>query len=360
MWNRNKDSYNEESRTKNIADGIIEGMSEAVTESRSFLDRRFGRRSSSPENRERVSDKTKKEINRSLSRAFAVVDFILDTRHFEGNNNPAWERKLDELSRIGVSTEQLMVRAISGWKNSFSYQTRYNAADDLLKLYYQQGRISDTLEQVDEYVRSLSMTANAEFIKIKCYNNHLSFVRNDIDKVKRQLEKVNDTANVDSHLNVSATKLRRMYIQTELKDTDIIKVFDLEKELSTLNGLPNPWSRTDIIESIYAKAELLERMISSGRLNEKLGELVKKCEARVAAMDGKIGEALCLAGILTSFFTDEKFDAMNPDDENSSVNRMNLEELIDFYRDFVDAVKENVTDKICGFPKNNDNQIREE
>lgn len=360
MWKNKKDSHKEESRTKNIADGIMEGVSEAVSESRSILDRILGRQTSSPENNERVPDNVKREIIRSLSRFHAVVDFILDTRHFEGQNNPAWEKKLAELDRYCGSTKQLMDKAVSAWKKGFTSQTRYNLADDLLKLYYQQGRISDTLEQVDEYVRSLSESSNAEFIKIKCYNNHLSFVRQDVDKVDRLLNKLNDPSFAEGTLDVPAEKLRRMFIQDELKDIDINKVFDLEKELSELDKLPNPWSRTDMITSIRAKAERLEQIIMSGRLEDKLSESLKRSEARVAAMDDKIGEALCIAGILTSFFTDEKFDAMNPDDESSSVNRMELEELIAFYLAFVDAVKENVTDKIKEFPGNNNNQVREE
>lgn len=361
MWNKKKDSHDEDSRKKGIADGILEGVSEAISESRTALGRIFGRGTSSPENGEKISDEVKREITRSLSQAVAVVDFILDTRHFEAGSNPAWERKLNELNQIGGSTKQQMERAIGAWKNSYLIQTRYSAADDLLKLYYQKGRISDTLEQVDEYVRSLSETANADFIRIKCYNNHLSFVRNDMENVNRQLEKLNSsTADADSPMNVPPAKLREMFIRAELKDTDVIKVFDLEKQLSALKKQPNPWSRTDIIESIYATAELLERMIASGRVDQKLSDSAKQSEARISAMEDKIGESLCIAGILTSFFTDERFDAMDPDAENSSVNQMELEELIAFYRDFADAVKENVTDKIREFPKTNDNPIGEE
>lgn len=199
------------------------------------------------------------------------------------------------------------------------------AAQKVLGIYYQSGRIRDTLEKLDAFSQGVHAPSTPELARIKGYNNYCSLLMQDVAALGRvtfpNIEEVQP-----------GKKVVDAFLREECARMDFWKDIPEVRELcqGIDKGLIDPGNAhinqiCPILRSLKENPE--------PALTQEMIDRLESMRNRNKALRSNIDEAREICDRLLPRLTEEWFRKLDPDIEDNPINQMNVDEILQLYRE---------------------------
>lgn len=217
------------------------------------------------------------------------------------------------------------LRECAQWKAELpSLRTAGEAAQKVLGIYYQSGRIRDTLEKLDAFSRGEHIPSTPELVRIKGYNNYCSLLMQDVAALRRITipnveEAWADEKTVDALLREECSQMEfwkdipevRELCQRIDKGTIAPGAAEVNRIIPILERLKQPPQQPT--------QEMVLRRDSMRQQNKKLRD--------------NIQEARDICNRLLPVLTEEWFQKLAPEIEDNPINQKDTDEVLQLYRE---------------------------
>lgn len=199
------------------------------------------------------------------------------------------------------------------------------AAQKVLGIYYQSGRIRDTLEKLDAFSQGAHAPSTPELARIKGYNNYCSLLMQDVAALGRITFPIIEEVHPGE--KVVDTLLREECSQMDFWK-DIPEVRALCQDIN--KGLIDPGGKQ--INQIFPILKILKND-PSPPVNQEMIDRMESMRGRNKALRSNIDEAREICDRLLPRLTEEWFRKLDPDIEDNPINQMNVDEILQLYRE---------------------------
>ena len=211
-----------------------------------------------------------------------------------------------------------------------SLRTAGEEAQKILGIYYQSGRIRDTLNKLDTFAQQVHTSSNPETARIKGYNNYCFLLLHDVEALRKI--SISEVKPVQAGPEAVEALLTEECSQMELwKELPQVRKLCRElldrirrKDRFYTPDLQKMERITQTLEALEALAEnptreMADRLESMRNQNKVLWENIHKAEE--------------ICHRLLPVLTEEWFQRLDPEIEDNPINQMNVEQIQLLYRE---------------------------
>lgn len=220
------------------------------------------------------------------------------------------------------------LRECAQWKAELSaLRAAGEAAQRVLGIYYQSGRIRDTLERLDAFSRGEHIPSTPELVRLKGYNNYCSVLMQDVAALRQVT--IPEVARVQAGREAVEALLReecsrmalwkdipqvRSLCQSVLEDPSFRLTQEQYDQIKQTMEALKAWK-----EGAQPTQEMVLRRDSMRQQNKKLRD--------------NIQEARDICNRLLPVLTEEWFQKLAPEIEDNPINQKDTDEVLQLYRE---------------------------
>ena len=211
-----------------------------------------------------------------------------------------------------------------------SLRTTEEAAQKILGIYYQSGKIRDTLNKLDAFTQRVHTTSNPELARIKGYNTYCFLLQHDVLAMRRisipELEPTH--AGPQAVEALLAEECSQMMLWKELPEVrrlcrdmlERIREKDrfFESDLKKMERISRTLKAMEIFNQPPTQ-EMMDRLESMRNQNKALQENIRRAKE--------------IQQRLLPVLTEEWFQRLDPEVEDNPINQMNPQEIQQLYRE---------------------------
>lgn len=203
-------------------------------------------------------------------------------------------------------------------------------AQKVLGIYYQSGRILDTLNKLNAFAERVNTSPNPEIARIKGYNNYCFLLMHDVDALRQvsvpELEPVR--AGPKTVEALLTEECAQMEMWKELPETRRLCREMLER-IERKDRLFK--SDLRIMQRITLALEALDVLANSP--TQKMVDRLESMRTQNKTLRENIRQAREIQRRLLPVLTEDWFRRLNPEIEDNPINQMNVEQIQLLYRE---------------------------
>ena len=283
------------------------------------------------------------QVKESVDRTFESIAIPGRNRNIQTTDNNKLSHKVyiskkDQLAKILSDAENILLFRSNDFftvslKQCFNEWRLYERSLDMFyklnfikKVYYGEGKIYDLANEIKKIVDSPDEMKNADYAKAIIYTNYLFFIKCNIDDLKNDYENKGQKLNYSS---VADIKTVEAFIQSECYRiqpvVSLYEAYKLGRELEKMSEKDFDY------EKFLQLTTLTEEYRYGSRNTEETDKLSDNFRNKRASIESEIEKTEILYKKLTEVFTEELFNELDYQNEESSVNKVSDDELRDFY-----------------------------
>lgn len=215
---------------------------------------------------------------------------------------------------------------------------RVKSLNYIRKAYYSEGKIFDIIGEINELISLLDEPENADVVKAVAYTNYISNLKIYIEEMKT--ENLNSDALQEYNMTPDS-KVIEAFIKSECSEIQpIMSLYEAYKIGSELKEKSKEILDDPSVEKYGQLSCLMEEFKSGSKKVDGLDNLIEYFNKKRASNEATIEKIENLYKKLVEVFTNEWFEAFDYKNEESAVNKVQAEELKEFYINHMTKVNE--------------------
>lgn len=210
-----------------------------------------------------------------------------------------------------------------------SLRTAGEEAQKILGIYYQSGRIRDTLNKLDTFAQQVHTYSNPETARIKGYNNYCFLLLHDVEALRKI--SISEVKPVQAGAEAVEALLTEECSQMELWK-ELPQVRKLCRELLDRIRRKDRFYTPDLqkMERITQTLEALEALAENP--TREMADRLESMRNQNKALWENIHKAEEICHRLLPVLTEEWFQRLDPEIEENPINQMTAEEIQQLYQ----------------------------
>jgi len=236
--------------------------------------------------------------------------------------------------------------AFRQWLLLMRMQEDQDAAKKVLDLYYQQGKMKDTLESVKAFVQQIHQMPDADTARLMGYNNYVYMLKYQMGKMQ---EKYQQSQNKPFQMDIVNKAMVLQFIRSECYAVtavkDLPKALDAGLELIRKNQKGEDFTGKDAVHAgMIADAVFFKNRYTDDDIQE-LKRLSISLGKQRQVISSQIRESEDIYTALTQCLTEEWFEKLNPGTQENPIRNMEIHEIQMLYQEFMKDIEEQILSK---------------
>lgn len=236
--------------------------------------------------------------------------------------------------------------AFRQWLLLMHMQADQEAAKKVLDMYYQQGKIKDTLQTLQIFTQQISQMQDPVTTRLMGYNNYVYMLKYQLEKLRERYQLQQDTPlQMDTVNKAMVLQFIRSecYAVTAVKD--LPKALEIGRELVNKSLRDEEFTGKDVAHAgMIADTVFFKNRYTADDIQE-LKKLSTGLAKQRQIISTQIREAKEIYWVLNQLLTEEWFQKLNPGVEENRINAMGIDEIQILYQDFMKEIEEQILSK---------------